>query len=140
MTLTTANGRLGNQIIRNLAVSLLAKKHNLRVNYVNNDLIKIITKYDIKIIGAPIIDLNNNDQKKQKKHISWEDNNINNNNINMNISELDTEMDSIFNKLKILPTKKYTEDNNVYRINNLEIKMDNLIDKIDKICSALKII
>ena len=58
----------------------------------------------------------------------------------MNISELDTEMDSIFNKLKILPTKKYTEDNNVYRINNLEIKMDNLIDKIDKICSALKII
>ena len=39
MTLTTANGRLGNQIIRNLAVSLLAKKHNLRVNYVNNDLI-----------------------------------------------------------------------------------------------------
>ena len=91
------------------------------------------------ILQKDIIDLNNNDQKKQKKHISWEDNNINNNNINMNISELDTEMDSIFNKLKILPTKKYTEDNNVYRINNLEIKMDNLIDKIDKICSALNI-
>jgi len=33
------NGRLGNQIIRNLAVSLLAKKHNLKVDYYNKDLI-----------------------------------------------------------------------------------------------------
>jgi hypothetical protein len=32
-------GRLGNQIIRNLAVSLLAEKHNLTVNYCNKDLI-----------------------------------------------------------------------------------------------------
>ena len=32
------NGRLGNQVIRNLAVSLLAEKHNLKVNYWNNDL------------------------------------------------------------------------------------------------------
>jgi hypothetical protein len=95
------------------------------------------------ILNKDMIDLNNNDQKKQKKHISWEDNNNNNNNnnnnININISELDTETDSFFNKLKILPTKKYTEDNNVYRINNLEIKMDDLIDKVDKICSALNI-
>jgi len=30
---TGSNGRLGNQIIRNLAVSLLAKKHNLKVEY-----------------------------------------------------------------------------------------------------------
>ena len=41
MTSTTGNnGRLGNQIIRNLAVSLLAEKHNLKVDYFNKDLIK----------------------------------------------------------------------------------------------------
>lgn len=41
MTSTTGkNGRLGNQIIRNLAVSILAEKHNLKVNYHNNDLIR----------------------------------------------------------------------------------------------------
>jgi hypothetical protein len=39
MTSTVNFGRLGNQIIRNLAVSLLAKKHNLKVDYYNNDLI-----------------------------------------------------------------------------------------------------
>jgi hypothetical protein len=42
MTVTTTipNGRLGNQIIRNLALSLLAEKHNLKVNYCNNDIIE----------------------------------------------------------------------------------------------------
>jgi len=39
-TTTSINGRLGNQIIRNLAVSLIAKKHNLFVNYSSYDLIK----------------------------------------------------------------------------------------------------
>jgi hypothetical protein len=39
MTSTGPNGRLGNQIIRNLAVSLLAEKHNLKVDYYNKDLI-----------------------------------------------------------------------------------------------------
>ena len=39
MTKTENIGRLGNQIIRNLAVSLLAKKHNLKVDYYNNELI-----------------------------------------------------------------------------------------------------
>ena len=34
MTSTTGNnGRLGNQIIRNLAVSLIAEKYNLQVDY-----------------------------------------------------------------------------------------------------------
>ena len=36
---TGSNGRLGNQIIRNLSVSLLAEKHNLKVDYFNKDLI-----------------------------------------------------------------------------------------------------
>jgi len=39
MTSTRNNGRLGNQIIRNLAVNLIAEKYNLKVNYCNKDLI-----------------------------------------------------------------------------------------------------
>ena len=39
MTSVEKNGRLGNHIIRNLAVSLVAKKHNLHVDYYNHDLI-----------------------------------------------------------------------------------------------------
>ena len=40
MTTTTMHGRLGNQIIRNLSVSLIAEKHNLFVSYCNFELIK----------------------------------------------------------------------------------------------------
>lgn len=40
MIITTGNnGRLGNQIIRNLAVSLIAEKHDISVQYYNKDLI-----------------------------------------------------------------------------------------------------
>lgn len=39
MTITGNNGRLGNQIIRNIAVSIIASKHNLKVTYFNKDLI-----------------------------------------------------------------------------------------------------
>ena len=39
MTSVKKQGRLGNHIIRNLAVSLVAKKHNLHVNYYNHNLI-----------------------------------------------------------------------------------------------------
>ena len=54
MTSTGNNGRLGNQIIRNLAVSLLAEKHNLKADYFNKYLIKklwielfiVINSYD----------------------------------------------------------------------------------------------
>lgn len=35
MSVTIMNGRLGNQIIRNLATSFVAKKHNLYVDYCN---------------------------------------------------------------------------------------------------------
>jgi hypothetical protein len=38
-TTTETNGRLGNQIIRNLVVSLIAEKHDLYVNYSSYDLI-----------------------------------------------------------------------------------------------------
>lgn len=39
-TTTLKNGRLGNQIIRNLAVSILSQKHNLKVQYCSVDVIK----------------------------------------------------------------------------------------------------
>ena len=39
MTTTIYNGRLGNQIIRNIAVSIIAEKHDLYVNYCNFNLI-----------------------------------------------------------------------------------------------------
>ena len=40
ITTTENNGRLGNQIIRNLAVSLIAEKYDLKVNYCNKDIIE----------------------------------------------------------------------------------------------------
>jgi hypothetical protein len=42
MSCTSENGRLGNQIIRNLVVSMIAKKHDLYVDYCNYSLIKKI--------------------------------------------------------------------------------------------------
>ena len=63
MTKTNDNGRLGNQIIRNLAVSMIAEKNNLYVEYYNYDL---IDKLGIKLfIGTNnydnTIDLTDND-------------------------------------------------------------------------------
>ena len=37
---TSTNGRLGNQIIRNLAISFIAKKHDLKIEYCNKALIE----------------------------------------------------------------------------------------------------
>jgi hypothetical protein len=48
-TTTGNNGRLGNQIIRNLAVSLIAEKYNLKVNYSNKD---VIEKLGIKLFSG----------------------------------------------------------------------------------------
>ena len=39
MTTTRPKGRLGNQIIRNIAVSLVAEKYNLRAKYCSEQLI-----------------------------------------------------------------------------------------------------
>ena len=59
---TSRKGRLGNQIIRNLAVCLIAEKHNLKVNYSSKDL---ITKLGIDLFSGNNIyniaaDLNDN--------------------------------------------------------------------------------
>ena len=37
---TNRNGRLGNQIVRNIAVSFIAEKHNLFVEYASYELIQ----------------------------------------------------------------------------------------------------
>jgi hypothetical protein len=52
-TTTDTNGRLGNQIIRNLAVSFIAKKHNLNVKYSNYYLISSQLGIDL-FIGTQI--------------------------------------------------------------------------------------
>ena len=49
MTTTIYNGRLGNQIIRNLAVSLIAEKYDLHVKYYNEPLIR---KLGIKLFSG----------------------------------------------------------------------------------------
>ena len=38
MTEIIANGRLGNQLFRNVAVSLIAEKHDLQVKYFNSEI------------------------------------------------------------------------------------------------------
>jgi len=58
MTTTLNNGRLGNQIIRNIAVSLIAERHNLYVIYFNHLSIKdlgIVLYVGIKKYNQSII-------------------------------------------------------------------------------------
>lgn len=49
ITTTEYKGRLGNQIIRNLAVSFIAEKYNLTVNYSSHDL---ISRLGIKLFSG----------------------------------------------------------------------------------------
>lgn len=49
MSYTIAYGRLGNNIIRNLSLSIIAQKHNLKVDYVCNELIH---KLGIKLFSG----------------------------------------------------------------------------------------
>jgi hypothetical protein len=61
-TMTNRNGRLGNQIIRNLAVNLIAKKYNLKVDYYN---LNLISQLGIELFSGDndysnTIDLTNN--------------------------------------------------------------------------------
>jgi hypothetical protein len=55
ITTTLENGRLGNQIIRNLAVSLIAEKNNLKVEYSNRNL---ISKLGIELFSGDNFYLN----------------------------------------------------------------------------------
>lgn len=63
MTTTTVNnGRLCNQIIRNLAVSAIAEKYDLQVNYANQHLIQKlgILLFSGKTVYSKYIELNDN--------------------------------------------------------------------------------
>lgn len=63
MTTTTLhNGRLCNQIIRNLAVSAIAEKYNLRVNYANQNVIQHlgISLFNGTNVHSNYIELNDN--------------------------------------------------------------------------------
>jgi hypothetical protein len=77
MTNVAGGGRLCNQIIRNLAVCLLAKKYDLNVDYTNKDL---INKLGIELFSGSRI---------HKKTIQLTDNNYftiyNSNNLNCNL-------------------------------------------------------
>ena len=55
-TTTTDNGRLGNRIIRNLAVSFIAKKHDLFVDYCDYNLINNLLGIEL-FIGKIIIQI-----------------------------------------------------------------------------------
>lgn len=55
ITTTLEVGRLGNQIIRNLAVSLIAEKHNLKVEYANKNL---ISQLGIELFSGDNVHLN----------------------------------------------------------------------------------
>ena len=46
MTTTFPDGRLGNQIIRNIAVSLLAEKSNLHVTYSSHESAHLSKMYE----------------------------------------------------------------------------------------------
>jgi len=52
MTTIGGGGRLGNQIIRNLAVSLLVKKYNLQAHYSHKEYTELISKLGIELYSG----------------------------------------------------------------------------------------
>jgi len=52
MTTVGGGGRLGNQIIRNLAVSLLVKKYNLQAHYSHKEYTELISKLGIELYSG----------------------------------------------------------------------------------------
>lgn len=95
-------------------------QNKLKYIKIDNDNIENI------VIKKDIIDLN------QKKHITWEDENI-----NLKITE-ESEEDNIFKKLKkITPQSDDLINNNINRLNILEDKLEALNTKIDFIIKIL---
>ena len=75
---TDINGRLSKQIIRNLAVSLIAKKHNLSIDYSSYDL---ITELGIELFSGTNI-YNNTEELNNNNYFSV----LNSNNLNVNVN------------------------------------------------------
>jgi hypothetical protein len=113
---TNNNGRLGNQIIRNLCVSLIAEKNNLYVDYSNYEL---ITELGINLFIG---------KNKFKKTIKVNDNNffeiLNSSEDNLeHNSQLQTNIDANCNYFQ---TKEIT--NFLYSYLHLEKNKQNIID------------
>ena len=133
MTTTTSdNGRLGNQIIRNLAVSFIARKNNLYVKYSNFDTINNklgINLYIGQNIYHKIVELNDYNYFNilSKENVDF---NLNANNHYFQTQEI---TDLIYNNLRNEHMKNIIEKNrykNRYKNNNdlfIHIRLGDVI-------------
>jgi hypothetical protein len=86
MTTTRPKGRLGNQIIRNIAVSLVAEKYNLRVKYCSEQL---INNLGIKLFSGTV-SFRNTIRLTDNNYFSIYNGGNLNNNLNPNIDFFQT--------------------------------------------------
>ena len=114
MTSTTAdNGRLGNQIIRNLSVSLVAKKHNLKVDYSNKELIE---KLGIELFSGTNSYSITKDLTDDNYFIVYDSNNVNYNlNPNSNYFQTKKITNLLYNYLHSPNIKSKIMDNNEFK-------------------------
>ena len=107
------NGRLGNQIIRNLAVSLIAEKHNLKVNYFNNDL---IYKLGINLYSGSNIYNNTNILDDNNYFMIYNCSNLNCNlNPNNNYFQTKEIIDLLYNYIQTDNIKSNIIDKNLFK-------------------------
>ena len=139
---TNTNGRLGNQIIRNLAVSFIAERHNLFVEYSSHQLIK---QLGINLFVG---------EKKYDNSITLNEenyfdvlNNILESNVNGNINYFQTKeiIDLIFNNINT--NKSSIIENNPFndRYNNnndcfVHVRLGDCINKNPGIEYYLKVL
>lgn len=129
---TNTNGRLGNQIIRNLAVSFIAERHNLFVEYSNHQLIK---QLGINLfVGEKKYD--NTITLNEENYFDILNNNVLESNVNANINYFQTKeiIDLILNN--IITNKNNIIENNPFndRYNNnndcfIHVRLGDSIDK-----------
>lgn len=114
MTSTTAhNGRLGNQIIRNLAVSLLAKQHNLKVEYCNEYL---INKLGIELFSGNNIFETTQHLTDENYFEMYNSTNLNFNlNPNNNYFQTKPIIEMIYNYLNSDKVKSKIIENNIFK-------------------------
>ena len=113
MTTTDNNGRLGNQIIRNIAVSIIAQKYNLKVTYSSKD---IIDNLGIGLFSGTKIyntthDLNDSNYIfiYNSNHVKY---NLNPNNSYFQTKEI---MNGIYNYLRLDEIKPHIIEKNIFK-------------------------
>lgn len=114
MTTTSGNnGRLCNQIIRNLAVSLIAEKNDLKVNYSSKDL---ITRLGINLFSGKNVHNKLVDLTDSNYFTIYNSDNINYN-LNANASYFQTEeiLNSLYNYLHTDKVKTNIIENNRFK-------------------------